>query len=252
MPAAGIIITTNRPITMAMPTDGSRPMAVGIDASLLHLMRLVSPSLPIGSFAYSQGLEAAVEQGWVDDEASAAQWIGGVLGHAITALEVPVLMHLHRAWQAQALTQVNHWNRFLLASRESAELREEDRLLGAALLRLLCDLGLDAALQWREETRETALCTMFALAAVHWQVPAAAAAAGFCWSWSENQVAAAIKLIPLGQTAGQRILFTLADRIPALCEQGAALEETAIGQAAPGVAMAGALHEIQYSRLFRS
>ena len=238
-------------ITEAYPVQGSET-----DVARLHLLRLCSPALPVGAYAYSGGLEQAVAAGWVRDESGAGAWITGVLEHALAQLDVPVLLRLHRAWQAGDQETVRYWSRLLLACRESAELRAEDRHLGTALARLLADLGVEEARSWREEPACT-WAAMFALAGHHWDIPARVLAQGYLWSWCENQMAAAVKLIPLGQTAGQRILLQCTARIPACVRRGETLAadagaEEKVGAGAPALAMASALHESQYCRLFRS
>ncbi|MBD3671271.1 MAG: urease accessory protein UreF [Gammaproteobacteria bacterium] len=224
----------------------------GAQPALWRLLQLVSPNLPIGAFAYSQGLEQAVDSGRVTDEAATYEWLSGVLSHSFASLEIPLLSHCYRAWQLGDESSVSYWNDFLLASRETAELHEEERLLGINLARLLADLGIDEARPWSQQS-QTTLINMFALAAVKWQIPMAQAAQGLVWSWLENQIAAAIKLVPLGQTAGQRLYMQLTPDLEQAVNQGLAIEDEAdIGQSAFGVALASSWHETQYSRLFRS
>lgn len=217
----------------------------------MPLLQLVSPALPVGAYAYSQALEYAVEDGWITSEQQAADWIAGLLSHSQARLDAPVLFRLHAAWQADETEQVMAWNHYLYASRESAELQAEDYTLARALTRLLVDLDIDRALPLKQQTRLSYACP-FALAAVQWQISAGDAVAGYLWSWAENQVAAAIKLVPLGQTAGQRILLKLGQTIPALVAAAQQIEDEHIGQVAHTQAMASAWHERQYSRLFRS
>ena len=217
----------------------------------LRLWQLISPALPIGAYAYSQGLEYATESGWVKDEASAQQWICGVLSNNLCHLDVPVLAKLHEAWQQQAHDTIEQWNMFLLAARESVELKKEDTHLGDSLRQLLVDLNQPATAVW-PTGKASSFANMFALAAAHWRIPLQDAAMGYLWAWTENQVAAAIKLIPLGQVAGQRILSHALELIPALTEKSLSLPEDEIGALAPGLAIASALHETQYTRLFRS
>lgn len=240
-----------------MPTTDITTMATSIDTPAadplprLRLWQLISPALPVGAYAYSQGLEYAVEAGWVDDEASAGDWIEGLLSHSLAGLDVPVFARLYCAWDGGDGETADYWNRFLLAAREAAELRDEDVHLGAALLRLLADLGIDAPAEWCA-TEPVSFAASFSLAAARWQVPLVEALEGYLWAWCENQVAAAIKLIPLGQTAGQRLLSRLLLPIATAARQGLALGDDDIGALAPGLAMASALHEQQYTRLFRS
>ncbi len=215
----------------------------------LRLWQLISPALPVGAYAYSQGLETAIEEGWVSDEQTVSDWIGGVMVHSLIRLDVPILTRFYQAWQQDDSAAVIYWNQLILAMRESAELRQEDLQLGHALSRLLNDLGLT------QETLSRQSCSylsQFSLAAVRWQIPVPEAASGYLWSWCENQVAAAIKLMPLGQTAGQRILGCLIELIDTQVTQGLELNDDEIGSVLPGLAMASAWHETQYSRLFRS
>lgn len=226
-------------------------MATTTNIASLRLWQLISPALPVGAFAYSQGLEYAIDQQWVEDEKSTQQWISGLLKYSLSSLEVPVLARAYKAWQKNDLNSVIHWNHFLQASRESNELLMEDRHIGSALQQLLRDLSIRQANQWPEDTQPS-FAIMFALAAAHWSVTLNEACQGFLWSWCENQVAAAIKLVPLGQTAGQRILSGLIDDIPVAVENGLQLSDDEIGAAAQGLGIASALHETQYTRLFRS
>ena len=220
-------------------------------AALLRLLQLCSPALPVGAYAYSQGLECAVEHGWVRDEASAGEWILGLLNHTVRRLDLPVFARLYAAWWESNLEAVRRWNARLYASREAAELQREDRHLGAALARLLSDLSLEEAGPWRNAPR-VCFATLFSLAAVKWEIPLPEAATGYAWTWTENQVTAATRLIPLGQTASQRLLVAAGPIIAEAVAHGLNLPDEDIGAAAPGLALAGALHETQYSRLFRS
>jgi urease accessory protein len=218
---------------------------------LLRLLQLASPALPIGAFAYSQGLEHAVTAGWVSDEASARAWIGGLLEEALARLEVPVLGRLERAFVAENEAEAERWNDFLLASRGSAELRAEEQRLGSALARLLVTLEVAGAERWAGAAAVSHLA-MFALAAARWQIPASSAAGGYLFSWAENQVGAACRLVPLGQSAAQRILSFAGAAIPAAVARGLGLADDEIGFSAPGQSIGAALHETQYSRIFRS
>lgn len=219
--------------------------------ALLRLLHLTSPALPIGSFAYSQGLEHAVERAWVTDEDSAATWILGLLTRALPAWDVPVLARLMEAWQRGDDAGVRRWNDVLFASRGSAELQAEDQRLGNALARVLVTLQIARAGPWTNDPRAT-LATPFALASVQWQIPATSAAAGLLFAWTESQVGAALRLVPLGQSAGVRILNRATAEIPAAVERGLALGDDDLGFAAPAQAVASALHETQYARIFRS
>jgi urease accessory protein len=217
----------------------------------LRLWQLISPALPVGAYAYSQGLEQAVAAGWVRDEKDASQWITGLLRHGLTRVDAPVLIRLYRCWRADDQAGVAAWSRVLIAAREAAELRDEDRQMGKALARLLRDLDVPGADQ-DPAAEPPPFAAMFALAAAHWAIPEREAVEGYLWAWAENQVAAAIKLVPLGQTAGQRLLLAIAPAVSTTTEHALRLDDDEIGASATGLAIASSLHETQYSRLFRS
>jgi urease accessory protein len=169
-------------------------------------------------YSYSQGMERAVEDGWITGERQAGEWIGGILERCQARIDIPVLARLHDAWSAGNAAAVEHWSAVLHACRETAELRAEDRQTGQALARVLAGLGIDGAGIWNRHPSAT-LATCFSLAAVAWNIPRHEAAVGYLWSWLENQVLCAVKLVPLGQAAGQRLLADLAGRIPALARR---------------------------------
>jgi urease accessory protein len=220
------------------------------EVAFLRLLQLASPTLPIGAFAYSQGLEQAVELGWVHDEASAVTWISGVVTEVLPRLDLPVLVAVHAAWSAGDSSRVRTLSQFLHACRESAELGAEDRQLGAALARVLHGLGIAEAEPWIADPDAT-FVTLLGLAAVHFELPVPGAALGFLFSWLENQVAAATRLVPIGHIAAQRVLSRVLVSLPAAVSLGLALPCEAAGFLAPGLAAASALHETTYSRLFR-
>jgi len=249
-------------------TNSAQTATYGTDpGAWIHLWQLISPSLPIGAYAYSQGLETAVEKNWINNESEALNWIKGILTHSLGKLDAPVLARLYQAWHANDAKALNYWNQFLLASRESSELYEEDQQMGRALWRLLNDILPVTNDSSENDEKITAIehyrtlmsdmttpgyAAIFALAAVIWKIPLQEGIRGFLWAWCENQVAASIKLIPLGQTAGQRILSTLIPVINESTKQALELSDDEIGALAPGFSIVCAQHEVQYSRLFRS
>jgi len=232
-----------------MSTNNSAPHLQ--NPSLLKLMRLTSPSLPIGGYSYSQGLEFAISSGWVHDASTASDWIQGLLKNSLINLDLPVLQKLYEAWQESDTDRVRYWNNFLSANRDAFELQEEDRQLGKALARLLVDLGLEEAKPFLNPPHGGFL-TLYVLAAVRWNISLNDAAQGFLWMWSENKVLCAMKLIPLGQTDGQKILSAVIETISHVIMRGLDLPDEDIGYTTPGQGIASALHETQYTRLFRS
>lgn len=221
------------------------------DLALMRLLQLVSPSLPIGMYSYSQGFEHAVEDRWVTNSNEASEWITGLLDNCIVNVDLPIFSRLYDAWVNQEAESIEKWSTTLLAHRETAELRAEDRQTGQALARLLVGMAFNEADLWQRKSNTTQ-ATMFTFAAVKWGIPKQAALAGFLWSWLENQILCAVKLVPLGQVAGQKLTFDLSNKIPFLLRQGLNLQDHEIGGSAFGLALASSRHEMQYSRLFRS
>lgn len=223
--------------------------------ALPRLLQLASPALPVGAYTYSQGLEWAVESGVIRDETSAGRWIGDLLTHGIGRFEAPLLAGLMVAWSVQDAAEVARLNGEFLASRESAELRAETVQMGFSLKRLLADLrdeSLAPVQAVLANLPETAFPTAWAGIAALWNIAPGDALAAYLWSWAENQVMAALKAVPLGQAAGQRLLAELGARIPAIAETALTLPESQWSNLAPAFAIASARHETQYSRLFRS
>ncbi|MBF0271813.1 MAG: urease accessory protein UreF [Magnetococcales bacterium] len=212
-------------------------------------MQLASPALPVGAYTYSQGMEWAVEQGWIRDEATALAWVEGILRHPMAGFEAPMLATLQRAANDCDTDRFRELNDWFIASRETGELRAETVQMGYSLFRLALALG-EADFVADEES--LSFPAVWALLANRWQIDESASVGGYLWSWSENQVMAAIKLVPLGQTAGQRLLWRLGGLIPDLARAAIILEEPLWNGYAPGVALASSGHETQYCRLFRS
>jgi urease accessory protein len=204
---------------------------------LARLLQLASPTLPVGAYSYSQGLEAAIEAGYVSNEESARLWIADVLELSMAPMEAQVL-------RAQIANPTQERNDFFVATRETAELRAETLQMGQALSRLLGELRITVSIH------DPAYPTAYAIAARHWEIEPGEALVAYLWSWLENQVMAAVKAVPLGQTSGQRILLELGSRLQGLAETR--LPESSWRNFAPALAYLSSRHETQYSRLFRS
>lgn len=223
------------------------------ETGLLALLQLASPSLPVGAYSYSQGLEAAL----ADDLASAAPaitgWIRDHLELVVARSEAPVLARLRRAWAADDRDALAHWNEFFLASRESAELRAETLQMGHSAARLLAQLGAadESQLGFLASLPPT-FPASFAAGAVAWDVPERPMLLGYLWAWAENQVLAALKAAPVGQAAGQAMLRELAACIPGCAARAAAAADDDIAGFAPALAIASCRHETLPSRIFRS
>ena len=215
--------------------------------SLAKLLQLASPALPVGAYSYAGGLEAAVEAGIVHDAASAERWIGDVLEFSVARMEGPMLFLFLTEFSRENISNVMKSNEIFLASRETAELRAETVQMGYSLNRLLKDLGLEGV-----PLDEPSFPAVYAHAAAQWKIEPAAALQAYLWAWLENQVMAAVKAVPLGQTDGQRILLCLGEKIFFLSKKIMSMKDDEIGNFAPGLALLSSRHETQYSRLFRS
>ena len=212
------------------------------NTKLVRLLQLASPTLPVGAYSYSQGLEAAIDAGIVTNAANAEQWIGDLLEFSMARMEAPLLFRMiNYPGDVEAL------NALFLANRETAELRAETVQMGYSLNRLLPGLDIEPLV-----FDEPSFPAAFAAAVNAWEINAQEALQAYLWSWLENQVMAALKAVPLGQTDGQRMLMSLANRIPGVVSQAIAMREEDIGSFAPGFAILSSKHETQYSRLFRS
>ncbi|HLX22227.1 MAG TPA: urease accessory UreF family protein, partial [Usitatibacter sp.] len=175
----------------------------------LKLLQLVSPALPVGAYSYSQGLEAAVESGEIRDAATAGRWIGDVMELSLVGMEAPVFLRLVEAWGVGDVASVARWNEEFIASREGAELRAETLQMGYSLRRLAHELAIPGAAAL-DTFEELAYPTAFAFAVSAWRIEARDALSAYLFAWTENQVLAALKSVPLGQTDGQRILLAIA------------------------------------------
>lgn len=236
----------------------AHPSSTANAARRFALLRLGSAALPIGGYSYSQGLEAAIERGWVRDEAGMRDWLEDLLAAGAGRFDAPLVHALARAVAGEDAAEADRLHQRFLASRESAELRAETLQMGRSLLVLLAGLdGLDASACGTARARlaadaPCALPLAWAWAARAFGIGADEALAAWLWAWLENQVAAAMKAIPLGQQAGQRLVCALAPTLAATAARAARLAEEDWSGFAPGLALASGWHETQYSRLFRS
>jgi urease accessory protein len=223
-------------------------------AELTALLHLASPALPIGAFSYSQGLEAAIEHGLIHDAATTRDWIESGLANVLARGELPFLAHQIERWRTHDAGALAEANSEFLASRESAELRRETQQMGWSLVQL-CE-----SLEWGDEARRATLAaikpvaqpTAFAFAAFAHDAAPGSALAAYAFAWVENQAAAALKAVPLGQLAGQRIIVALREPIECAVVRALCTPQHDINTFAPQLGILSARHESQYSRLFRS
>lgn len=231
-------------------------MSIGTNSihKLTTLLHLASPALPIGGYSYSQGLEAAVDARVIHNAATCHHWIEEGLCHVLGLNELPMLAILYHHWETGAFLELQRVNARFLASRETSELRRETEQMGWSLSRLAAEL------QWGEENSRTVLTnlkpiglpTAFAFAAISLAIDKESTLAAYAFNWVENQVAAAVRTVPLGQMAGQRILFSMHAFIPEAVHRAIDIAPDEICTFAPHLGILAARHETQYSRLFRS
>jgi urease accessory protein len=223
-------------------------------AELTALLHLASPALPIGAFSYSQGLESAIEYGLIHDGDSAREWIASGLTNVLARGELPFLAHQMTRWHDHDAAGLAAADEEFLASRESAELRRETQQMGWSLAQLCTQLewGDAARLATLNAIKPISQPTAFAFAAYAHDAAPDAALAAYAFSWVENQAAAALKAVPLGQIAGQRIIVALRVAIDTAVQRALDTSPGEINTFAPQLGILSARHESQYSRLFRS
>ncbi len=252
-----------------MPRIAPRPAPLTA-AARLHLMWLASPALPVGGFSYSEGLEAAVDSGRVTNEAQASTWLHDQLMLSVARADLAVVARAVPAWQRHDIDRVRELNDWVCQTRESSELRQQAEQMGRSLVEWLKNRsGGETA-----DTEDVRLAQCGALPpAPTWPIAFALAVAqclptpslhtdsaaalreallSFTFGWAENMVQAAIKSVPLGQSAGQRILQVLIDAIPGAIDGAIAMPESQRQAFTPMLAILSSQHETQYSRLFRS
>jgi len=240
----------------ATATEPAPPAATAATAVLLPLLWLASPALPVGGFSYSDGLESAVEQGLVHDEASAAAWLRSQTTLALARADLPLLAQAHAAWGAHDLARITALNDWQRMTRETQELRQQTEQMGRSLVEWLRNQRRaddDARLAHLAALAPSPTWPVaFGLATARSGASVEQALACAAFGWAENGVQAALKAVPLGQLAGQRILQQLVDALPALIGRAAGCSDAERQSFTPMLAIQSARHETQYSRLFRS
>lgn len=217
----------------------------------LRLLQLASSSLPVGSFTWSQGLEWAVETGWSDSVETFAHWQTQQMENNFFSVDLPLFARLYRACEQNDIEAARRWTAYLLACRETRELREEERSRGVAFTRLVIDWQPECPQSWRTLFADSQLCGM-AWLGVQYRIPLHDLALTLGYSWIESAVMAGVKLVPFGQQAAQRLIISLCDRYTQGMAQALECPDENIGSATPLAAIASARHETQYCRLFRS
>jgi urease accessory protein len=228
---------------------------VPVSRTLIRLLQLSSPALPVGAYTYSQGLEWAVESGTIVDEASTCAWVSDLLKYGMGRYEAPLIARLIQVWMDGDLQTISRLNKEFIATRESSELRAETVQMGYSMTRLareLMDPALTPLITGLAELPEVSFPAAWSGFAASWNIEPTDALTAYLWSWCENQVMAALKAVPLGQASGQRLLMKLTESIPTIAAKALVTPECDWSNLTPAFAIASARHETQYSRLFRS
>jgi urease accessory protein len=215
---------------------------------LLFLLQLASPTLPVGAYSYSEGLETLVERGIIRNDTTLNDWLQRSLLQGSIRLETAIFLRAYRCFCQRDFIKLNYWDNWLSATRETAELRQQSWQMGRSLLKLLSDLPPPI-----ENLPEQAnYVTAFAISAAHWQISEELAVLGYLQSWVSNLINAGVRLIPLGQTLGQSLLINLQPSLLTAVEDIINLSDQNLASWSWGLSFASMNHETQYSRLFRS
>jgi urease accessory protein len=221
-------------------------------ATFLRLQQLASPVLPVGAYSYSEGLEMLVENGTIDTAANLQAWLTQELRSGSMAIDAAMLCRAYRAVQQNDPAQLQYWNNWWSAARETHELRQQSWQMGRSLIRLLRSLDVTLNPWFEPLAPEVNWAIGFGVAAAHWEIDLAAAVLAYLQGWTTNLMGAGVKLVPLGQTAGQQLLWALAPVLRETVDRVMGLEDADLGSCSWGVALASSQHEMQGVRLFQS
>jgi len=219
-------------------------------ASLLQLIWLASPALPVGGFSYSEGLEAGIEWAGISTEQAAADWLSDQLCLSLARSDLPVVAQAVPAWRTGDLPRIHALNDWVFQTRESAEFLLQSEQMGRSFVEWTKLHHPDAASYFHGWTASYPVA--FAFAGSRTDAAVRDIALAFAFGWAENMSAAAVKSVPLGQSAGQRMLGRLAAEIPVAVDHALGLGDEDRQAFSPMLAVLSARHETQYSRLFRS
>lgn len=227
---------------------------------ILNLLQLSSPALPLGAYSYSEGLETLVENQIINNDSTLKDWIIQELIYGAIRLESAIMVRAYRSAINQDINALIYWNKWSSAAKETAELRQQSWQMGNTLMQLLINLEKEQRHSKNFELKDyfnsiqkpCNYAIAFGIGAASWQIDLHPALLGYLHSWATNLINAGVKLIPLGQTAGQILLLTLQDQIQATAEQVLQLEDDELSSWNWGLSLASMAHETQYTRLFRS
>lgn len=222
------------------------------NTALLYILQLASPALPVGAYSYSEGLENLIDTGTIKDEQSLQHWLEQELRYGAIRLETAVMVRAYNSAKLGDVEILSYWNNWLSAARETEELRCSSWQMGRSLIRLLLELQPQLTFMAHGVGLPCNYAIAFGIAAAHWQIDIWAAILGYLHSWTTNLITAGVKLIPLGQTAGQKLLLELHTSLNSATQEILTLEDDDLSSCGWGLSLASMAHETQYTRLFRS
>jgi urease accessory protein len=224
--------------------------------SLLALWQLISPALPVGAYSYSEGLEWLIEQQIIRDQNTLDHWLRQELQFGSIRVEAAIALRAYQASLDQDWQLLNGWNDYLSASRESLELRQQSWQMGQSLRKLLLDLmpelDSDLSQNFAQVSTPCNYAIAFGLAAAHCHIDVSLAILGYLSSWVSNLISAGVRLVPLGQTTGQKIIWNLHPFLLQITAEILQLSDQQLQTCSWGLGLASMGHESQYTRLFRS
>ena len=222
-----------------------------MDSKVLSLLQLVSPALPVGAYSYSEGLETLVEWGTISSNHTLKHWLEQELSYGAIRTEAAVMLRAYQVTVSKDITALSYWNNWLSAARETSELRASSWQMGQSLMGLLLVIKpLEAQSFCLQGECNYAVC--LGIFAALEQIDSKSLILGYLHSWATNLITAGVKLIPLGQTAGQILLHELHANISAAATEIISLEDDELSSCSWGLSLASMAHETQYTRLFRS
>jgi urease accessory protein len=227
-------------------------MIVKNEFALLSLLQLANSALPVGAYSYSEGLETLTATGTIDSRQSLERWLLSELRDGAIRLEAAVMVRGLRAAGSEDRSALAYWNAWATATRETEELRQQSWQMGSALSRLLVALVPQLQVPVSACGSPCNFSLAFGIAAAHWQIDEFAAILGYLHSWASNLISAGVKLIPLGQTAGQKLLLNLHPTLINAAREIVSLEDDDLCGTYWGLSLASMNHETLYARLFRS
>jgi urease accessory protein len=222
------------------------------NTALLCLLQLASPALPVGAYSYSEGLETLIDTGTIENKQSLKHWLEQELRYGAIRLEAAVMVRAYNSAKLGDIEALSYWNNWLSAARETEELRSSSWQMGRSLIRLLLELQPQLAQSANVVGNPCNYAIAFGIAAAHWQIDLSAAILGYLHSWTTNLITAGVKLIPIGQTAGQQLLLEIHANLSSAAQEILALEDDDLNSCGWGLSLASMAHETQYTRLFRS